>query len=130
MGMGPGKKRSAGRFDGIAWYKRLMDRHTREAIRAKNEVFARDNADSPEPQLLEYVRICARELGHTPHRNELVGGDWIAERLGGWQEVCRRAELPQPGAGVPLEKTRLYRIEYMEQAARHTRRAGKRRPKG
>lgn len=113
------KKQKAKRFDGVAWYKRRMDRLTREAIREKNEVFARDNAASEEEQLLRYVRACAGELGHTPHRCELVGGDWIARRLGGWQEVCRRAGLPQPGAGVSLERTRLYRAEYARQAARH-----------
>ena len=48
-------------------------------------------------QLLDYIRQCAMELGHTPVKKEVLGSALIRERFGSWATalVLAGLELPQ-----------------------------------
>ena len=59
-----------------------------------------------EQQLLDYVRRCAEELGHTPVSREVEGATWISRRIGSWSLVLTLARLPLPkGMEPPKPKT-------------------------
>lgn len=55
-----------------------------------------EHADDTDEQLLDYVRECAAEMGQTPRMKEVLGGEYIRERIGGWALVCTLADIPLP----------------------------------
>jgi len=92
----------------------------RQAAEAQKEQRARDmlwgeaHTQDTDEQLLDYVRTCAAQLGHTPVIKDVTGAYYISERFGSWSLVltCARLPLP-PGMDPPKPKTlRAYREKH------------------
>ena len=84
---------------------------SRVALEAQREREARDMAwgevhkHDTQEQLVEYLRKCASELGHSPVMKEVVGGAYIAKRFVCWPLALTLARLPLPqGMRVPSKK--------------------------
>ena len=59
-----------------------------------------------EEHLLDYVRSCAAQLGHSPVSREVEGATWIARKIGSWALVLTLAGLPLPkGMEPPKPRT-------------------------
>jgi hypothetical protein len=67
-----------------------------EALEEKETAFSQAHAADTDAQLLDYLRICAVNLGHTPYPKEIVGGKLLLARFGTWENALRSAKLPQP----------------------------------
>lgn len=74
--------------------KTKEEKQQREASEA---VWKQEHEHDTHQQLLEYIRQCAAELGHTPVKKEVPGNELIRERFGSWAMALRLAglELPQ-----------------------------------
>lgn len=57
----------------------------------KEKLFAVEYAKADNRLLLDYLSECIRELGHLPHKSEVIGGEFIAKRFGGWETAVRLA---------------------------------------
>lgn len=115
------------RFRGDLQFQKQVHDRTRAALLQKEADFARIHRDDSDEQLLEYVRICSRELGKAPHAGEIIGGTYIAARLQGWDRVISAAGLPQPLTIPAFEHRSIYKAEYraQEQLLRKEQTAGK-----
>lgn len=77
----------------------------REEFKRREKEFARMHADDTDEQLLEYLRIRARELGHSPFKCEVAGGELIKKRFVLWSVALWQAGLPMArGMKPPTEK--------------------------
>lgn len=94
-----------------------LDRRTIAALQESHKAFAQENRGIDREQLLEYVRQCAEDIGHSPCSGEVIGGPYIAKRLGvGWGGVLQEAHLPPvPDPPLPRKKWRVYKLEYRRQ---------------
>ena len=81
------------RFDGVTWHENYIISRTNAALAEKEKAFIRDHNGDSAWELVSYVRSCAKELGYTPGINEVIGGKYIASRLGGWTAVIQAAQL-------------------------------------
>ena len=77
----------------------------REEFRQREKEFARLHADDTDEQLLAYLRHCAQELGHSPFKREVVGGEFLKKRFVLWSIALWQAGLPMArGMKPPTEK--------------------------
>lgn len=88
-----GKVAGAQRFDGQNWYKQHIAKRTRKALDEQDQAFAVRHAESTLNELACYLRRCAEHWGKSPAPCEIVGGDYIAERFGGWTNALQAAHL-------------------------------------
>lgn len=77
-------------------YQTAIQRMVNEALEEKETAFSQAHAADTDAQLLDYLRICAVNLGHTPYPKEIVGGMLLLARFGTWENALRSAKLPQP----------------------------------
>ena len=77
-------------------YQTAIQRMVNEALEEKETAFSQAHAADTDAQLLDYLRICAVNLGHTPYPKEIVGGMLLLVRFGTWENALRSAKLPQP----------------------------------
>lgn len=110
------KKKKQPYFRGDEWFNRKVGMRTREALDRQNAQFAVDHGTDSEESLLTYVRQAAKCLGHTPNAGELIGGAYIAARLGGWEKVVAAAGLREPGMQPVLTNRQIYKEEFRRQA--------------
>ena len=83
----------------------------------RSKVFGQEHVDDSDEALIEYVRECARSIGHTPGKHEVIGAKFISERFGGWGKVIVAANLPPTPPDPPtLERCQIYRDEFRRQA--------------
>ena len=79
-----------------------------EAQKAREErdkAWGQEHRRDTDEQLSEYLRQCARELGHSPFMKEVVGGVYIAKRFVCWPLALTVANLPLPqGMQAPGKK--------------------------
>ena len=69
-----------------------------------DKVWAAEHEGASNEELLDYLRRCAAELGHTPmHRREVVGSTYISERFGNWAVALSMAGLRLPKKKQPKE---------------------------
>ena len=68
-------------FDGNKWREKKIMQYTLAAIQRKNDAFVQEHQADTDAQLIEYLRVCAKAIGHTPCQVEVFGGDMIAERF-------------------------------------------------
>lgn len=66
-----------------------------EFLRREAE-FARTHKRYTDEELLQYLRNCAVELGHTPLKKEVPGFTYLKSRLGPWPRVLEKAGLKEP----------------------------------
>ena len=102
-------------FNGAQWRQKKTHTRTLEALRQRDQEFSQAHLYDTVEQHLEYLRRCARELKHTPQMNEVLGGQMIAQRCGGWNRAVAAAGLPIPTRRLADTQTRLYREEYAYQ---------------
>lgn len=102
-------------FNGSEWRQKKTISRTVEALRQRDREYSQEHLYDTIEQHLEYIRQCAKEVGHTPQVNEVLGGQMIAQRCGGWNVAIEAAGLPAPTRKVPDNQTRLYRMEYAYQ---------------
>ena len=50
--------------------------------------------DDTDDALLDYLRLCADGLGHTPAMREVLGGWYISKRFGNWSVAIQMSGLP------------------------------------
>ena len=62
-------------------YNSVINRRVRESMEAKQNAFAEAHRQDTYLQLIDYIRSCALQLGHTPHQKEVIGWPFITERL-------------------------------------------------
>lgn len=103
-------------FDGREWFDKKVEQRTVTALQIKNRDFALEHADASDEDLIAYLKKCAKRLGHTPNRNEIIGGRYVADRFEGWENALTAAELPIVIRMIDRRKTKLYTNEYRLQA--------------
>lgn len=97
------------------WVNQKVADRTVEALKRKNESFAVDHAEDSDRQLIAYVKQTAEEIGHSPAKEEVIGGEYIASRFGGWVKTIMAAGLPIPHMAPKLERCQIYKDEYKAQ---------------
>lgn len=102
-------------FDGNKWREKKIMQYTLAAIQQKNDVFVQEHQADTDEQLIEYLWVCAKAIGHTPCKVEVLGGDMIAERFGSWEDALTAAQLPKPWNGVKLQHAKIYYRELRHQ---------------
>ena len=96
-------------------FNQQVEVRTYAALKEKHLQFVREHEGTNESELLEYVKACAKDLGHTPNMTEVIGGNYIAYRFQGWSEVIRRTGLPKPGTAPDSKHRKIYKDEYQRQ---------------
>ena len=109
-------KEKAKYFDAREWVNQQLEMRTNAALKQKNTQFAQEHENDSKLQLLTYVGVCARELGHTPHKDEVIGGPFIAFRFGSWAKVLAESRLPPCGKAPAPTGRKIYRDELKVQA--------------
>ena len=73
---------------------------------SRDMAWGAEHAQDTDTQLVDYVRRCAKELGHSPNAQEVLGAAYIAQRFGSWAVVLTVSGLPLPkGVKAPNPKT-------------------------
>lgn len=85
-----------------------------EAAKAEKELrlqrdmaWGEEHRADTEEQILAYVRSCAEELGYSPFCREVLGGEYIAERLVCWPVVLELAGLPMAQGMKPPSQAKM-----------------------
>ena len=104
--------------DARQWVNQQLEMRTNAALKQKNAQFAQDNAHTSKRELRDYVLACAKDLGRSPHKDEVIGGAFIAYRFGAWANVLAEAGLSPCGKAPALNRRKIYRDELKVQAMR------------
>lgn len=93
-------------------------RQERDEKETQDLLWGQAHAADTDEQLFEYVRQCARRLGHTPVRREVLGSGYIVQRIGCWALVLSCAGLPLPADMKPPKAAAIkaYRAKTMARA--------------
>ena len=98
------------------WSENQLRERTNVALKLQDELFAVDHAKDTDDQLIAYVKQCARELGHAPCQNEVIGGKFLSARFGCWINLIKAAGLPVPRIAPKPGRRKIYQDEYKRQA--------------
>ena len=105
-------------------YDATIKRMVNKALEEQEQEFTLNRGNDSDKQLLEYLRFCARHLGHTPWPREIIGGCLIENRFGSWEMALARANLPKPTTPDKLsefarytEETQRQKVVYREKKA-------------
>ena len=107
------EEKAAARIQNTA-AKEARAEQAREAQAARKErdrVWGEKHREDTDEQLLSYVKAVASDLGQTPRKSEVIGGEYICERIGSWALICTLAELPLPKELKPPKKKEL--LQYL-----------------
>ena len=99
--------------------ERLIYAHIDRALAHKHIQFALDHQNDSLEQLAAYLRRCADEIGYLPRKCEIIGGEYLDMRFGGWEEAlayCCPGGKKAPGSTLRFEKRKIVRDLYEEQA--------------
>lgn len=110
------KKKKQQYFRGDVWFDRQVESRTRAALSKVHRDFVQEHREDTEAQLLEYVRQCALQLGHTPSPVEIIGSEYIISRIGDWARVITAAGLPSVNIETGIRCKNVYKQEYKKQA--------------
>lgn len=80
----------------------------------RDMAWGKEHRNDSDEQLLDYVRQCAAELGHTPVGKEVLGSRYIGQRFGNWAVVIHLAGLPLRHGMKPPEQSALERYRKMQ----------------
>ena len=98
------------KFDYNSWCDQQIAQRTKDALAARDAVFAEKHAETPLRELAQYLARCACTLRHSPAPCEIDGGAFIEQRFGSWDAALRAACLP-PARMMKLNSTARYRKE-------------------
>lgn len=83
-----------------------------QAVRKERDrIWGEEHVEDSDRQLLAYVKAIAADLGETPRKSEVIGGEFICKRIGSWALVCTLTELPLPRELKPPKKKEL--LQYL-----------------
>lgn len=77
-------------------YRMTIRRMVLQALEEQEQEFQKLHEKDTDQQLLDYIKLNARRLRHTPWPGEVIGGHYIEERFGSWRRVLALAQLPPP----------------------------------
>lgn len=77
-------------------YEATIRRMVQQAIEEQEQQFRQQHETDTDEQMISYLRTCAVQLQHSPWPGEIVGGGFIQERFGTWQQALSLAKLPMP----------------------------------
>ena len=95
-------------------YAAAIRRMVKEEMEEQEQEFARSRGGDSDEQLLRYLRFCAKRLGHSPWPREIVGGCFLEQRFGSWEDALLKAKLPK---STTLDKLNTF-TRYQEEVAR------------
>ena len=72
-------------------YEGTIRRMVTQALEAQEEAFKREHEADTDGQLIAYLRQCAAQLHHVPWPGEVLGGTFIAQRFGSWDNALAAA---------------------------------------
>ena len=99
--------------------RKVLTQRTLVALSKQNVEFVLAHQNDTWQELSQYLARCQAALGRAPARTEVIGGDFIELRFGGWGKALASigihggGRLPTPS----LENTKLFRDEYERQRA-------------
>lgn len=105
------KKEKVPYFDHNRWRERKLKAMVNVAMKEKNAAFLEEHRNDTDEQLLDYLRACARKLGHTPHPREVYGSCLLTQRFFGWANAVSAAGLANPVHQISREQCRIYTDE-------------------
>lgn len=94
------------------WFENQVRERTFAALKVKEKQFEIDHADDTDDQLIAYIRQCAEEIGHSPCKEEVIGGKFLTSRFGGWMKLIIAAGLSTPKDSRKPERRKIYKEEY------------------
>lgn len=94
-----------------AIYTATIRRMVQSSLAQREEDFRRLHDCDSDALLASYLCRCAEELGHTPWEREIVGGKYLRERFGSWENALAYACLPMPNTEDHPRNFRLVREE-------------------
>lgn len=86
-------------------------REEKSVRRERDFVWGEEHQEDTDEQLLSYLKAVAADLGHTPRKSEVFGGEYICKRIGSWALICTLADLPLPKELKPPKKNEL--LQYL-----------------
>ena len=114
-------------------YEATIRRMVTQALEEQEQAFALAHGADSEEQLLDYLCRCASALKHTPWPREIVGGNYISQRFGSWQNALVKSNLPAPnvpdkvnGFARYQEEIERQKVLYREKKAAKKQRAQQR----
>lgn len=109
------KKEKVPYFDHNRWREQKLKAMVNAAMKEKNAAFLEEHRNDTDEQLLDYLRACARKLGHTPHPGEIYGSYLLTQRFSGWANAVSAAGLTNPVHQLSREQCRIYTDELRTQ---------------
>ena len=91
--------------------RKVLTQRTLEALSKQNVAFVLEHQNDTLEQLSAYLSACMDTLGHVPAWTEVLGGDLIDLRFGGWAQALHSIG-PEPPR---VQDTQLFRNEYDRQ---------------
>lgn len=105
------KKEKVPYFNPNRWREQKLKAMVNAAMKEKNAAFLEEHRNDTDEQLLDYLRACARKLGHTPHPREVYGSYLLTQRFSGWANAVSAAGLTNPLHQISREQCRIYTDE-------------------
>lgn len=86
-------------------------REAQAARKERDRAWGEEHLGDTDEQLLSHVKAVAAQLGQTPRKSEVIGGEYICKRIGSWALICTLAELPLPKELKPPKRKEL--LQYL-----------------
>lgn len=99
-------------FNPQRWREQKLKTMVNSAMKEKETAFLETHGDDSNEQLLDYLRSCARRLGHTPYQKEIYGSFLLTQRFGSWSRAVNAAGLREPTHQISREQCCIYVDEY------------------
>ena len=74
-------------------YEATIRRMVTQALEAQESDFKNVHKNDTNEELIAYLRDCTNHLGRVPWQIEVVGGSYIAERFGSWDQALYAAGI-------------------------------------
>lgn len=107
------EERAAAKVESMATKEARMEqaKEKREIRIERDRIWGEEHREDTDEQLLSHVKAVAAELGLTPRKSEVTGGEYICKRIGSWALICTLAGLPLPKELKPPKRKEL--LQYL-----------------
>lgn len=92
-------------------FENKMRQKAKLSLAMKELEFAVEHAGDTDEELVEYIKRCRRDLGHTPHSNEVIGGKYITQRFGDWRRALRLGGMYLAGPAPQQRNRKIFKDE-------------------